>query len=71
LPGQWSDGDNPQDQAQSGVVYDPNIPVPQPKSTNKSQNSENSSRDIEMIIGRVKTIENVDAPENKTDKTAP
>jgi Flp pilus assembly protein CpaB len=71
LPGQWSDGDNPQDQAQSGVVYDPNIPVPQPESTNKSQNSENSSRDIEMIIGRVKTIENVDAPENKTDKTAP
>jgi len=71
LPGQWSDGDNPLQEGSEDGVPGTQRSATQHESTNKSQNSKNSSLDIEMIIGRVKTIENVDAPENKTDKTAP
>ena len=68
---QRSDGDNPLQEGSEDGVPGPIGSVHQPKSTNKSQNSKNSSIDVDVIRGPERKIENFDTPENKTDKTAP
>ncbi|MGB2864081.1 MAG: hypothetical protein WBC05_12200, partial [Sedimentisphaerales bacterium] len=63
--------DKPQDQAQSEVIYDPNIPVQQPKSAEKHQLRQSSRWGVTVIRGRESKIEEFETSENDPNWTAP
>ncbi len=58
---------NPQQEGSDDSVFG----TQKPKSINKYQNRKNSRWEVEVILGREKKVEDFDAPENKTDETAP
>ena len=67
LPGeQRFDGDNPQ-----GQRVTPYNPSQEGSGDGVYQNRKNSRWEVEIILGREKKVKDFDAPENKTDKTAP
>jgi len=63
--------DNPQDPAQSGVTYDPNIPVQQPKSAEKYPIRQSPRWGVTVIRGSQKKVEEFEATEDKSGDTAP
>lgn len=57
--------DKPQDQAQSEVIFDPNIPVQQPKSVEKYKVRQSSRWGVTVIRGRETKVEEFEASENE------
>ena len=53
--------DNPDGQTQSGLIYDPNIPVKRPKSVDKNQNRQSPRWGVTVIRGRQTKVEEFEA----------
>ena len=69
-PEQLYDSDNPQDPAQAGSNFDPNMPSQQKRMTEKYKNRTRKDREIPVHRGPQVKIEQVEISENESDGTA-
>jgi len=70
-PGQGAGSNNSQQTGSGSSVDGTIMPAPRPKSRNKYDNSRNPLREITVIRGREKQVEEISASEGETDKTDP